>query len=142
MPDAVNLSIRPAAEKDEGATVALWHTCDLVVSYNDPVKDFRFARGKPNSDILLGTNADGKIIGSVLVGHDGHRGWVYYVAADPACRKQDIGRRMMAAASIWLKERNVPKIMLRVRATNMQVIDFYTHIGFETAPRTVMQKWL
>ena len=142
MPDALNLSIRPATEKDADAVVALWRACDLVASYNDPAKDFRFALGKPNSDILLGTVADGRIAGSVLVGHDGHRGWIYYVAADPAYRKQKVGRRMVDAAEAWLKKRGVAKAMLLVRETNTQVVDFYTHIGYEAVPRTVMQRWL
>jgi ribosomal protein S18 acetylase RimI-like enzyme len=88
------LTIRSATADDEAAIAALWQACGLVTSYNDPAKDFRFARDKSNSDVLVGIHEDGNLVGSVMVGHDGHRGWIYYVAADPNYRKQGIGRRM------------------------------------------------
>jgi ribosomal protein S18 acetylase RimI-like enzyme len=84
------VTIRSATANDETAIVALWQACNLVTSYNDPAHDFRFASGKENSDVLVAVN-DGRIIGSVMVGHDGHRGWMYYVAADPRNRKRGLG---------------------------------------------------
>jgi ribosomal protein S18 acetylase RimI-like enzyme len=138
------LTVRSATADDEAAIAALWQTCGLVISYNDPAKDFRFARGKSNSVVLVGVgiHEDGNLVGSVMVGHDGHRGWIYYVAADPNYRKQGIGRRMMGAAEEWLKGRKVVKMMLLVRETNTEIIDFYKRLGFETIPRVIMQKWL
>jgi ribosomal protein S18 acetylase RimI-like enzyme len=137
-----HLTIRGAIPDDEEPIAALWQACGLVTSYNDPAEDLRFARGKSNSDVLVGIDDDGKLVGSVMVGHDGHRGWIYYVAADPNYRKQGIGRRMMEAAEKWLKARKVVKMMLLVRDTNTQVVDFYKRLDFETIPRVIMQKWL
>jgi ribosomal protein S18 acetylase RimI-like enzyme len=136
------LTIRSATADDEATIAALWEACGLVTSYNDPAEDFRFARGKSNSDVLVGIHEDGNLVGSVMVGHDGHRGWVYYVAADPNYRKEGIGRRMTKAAEQWLKDRKVLKVMLLVRETNTPVVDFYKRLGFEIPPRVVMQKWL
>ena len=136
------LTIRPAGPDDETSVVALWRACDLVASYNDPSKDFHFARAKEGSDILVGLDAEQSIVGSVMVGHDGHRGWIYYVAADPNRRSQGIGRSMVDAAEQWLKHKGVVKVMLLVRETNTQVVDFYNGLGFETVPRVIMQKWL
>ena len=139
MPD---LTVRNATSADEAAVVNLWQACGLVTSYNDPALDFRFALARTSSDVLVGVDTEGGIVGSVMVGHDGHRGWVYYVAASPRHRRQGIGRNMVEAAEHWLKERGVGKVMLLVRETNTQVVDFYRHIGFEAVPRVVMQKWL
>jgi ribosomal protein S18 acetylase RimI-like enzyme len=136
------LTIRSATPADETPVAALWRACGLVTSYNDPAEDFRLARGKSNSDVLVGIHEDGNLVGSVMVGHDGHRGWVYYVAADPNYRKEGIGRRMTKAAEQWLKDRKVLKVMLLVRETNTPVVNFYKRLGFEIAPRVVMQKWL
>jgi ribosomal protein S18 acetylase RimI-like enzyme len=133
--------IRSAHEADEATVVALWRACGLVVPYNDPVADFRFARAKPASDVLVAEHG-GQIVGSVMVGHEGHRGWLYYVAAAPDLRGQGIGKATVAAAEQWLKDRGVPKAMLLVRDTNTQVQGFYERLGFETSPRVVMQKWL
>ena len=137
-----DVTIRSATADDEDAVVALWRACGLTVAYNDPAADFRFARAKANSDVLIGMDGERVIVGSVMVGHDGHRGWVYYVAADPNRRDNGVGRAMMQAAETWLEQRNVVKVQLMVRETNTPVIAFYERLGFETIPRTVMQKWL
>jgi len=136
------LTIRSATAEDEPRVVALWRSSGLVASYNDPSKDFHFARAREGSDILVGLDAEQAIVGSVMVGHDGHRGWLYYVAADPAHRNRGIGRSMVEAAEQWLKDRGVVKVMLLVRETNTAVVDFYQTLGFEAVPRVIMQKWL
>jgi len=136
------LSIRCASADDEENIVALWRTCGLETPHSDMAQDFRFARAKPNSDILVGVGPEGRIFGSVMVGHDGHRGWLYHVATAPDCQLQGIGRQMVAASEEWLRDRGVAKVMLLVRDTNRQVVDFYNHLGFEAVPRVVMQKWL
>ncbi len=136
------LTIRAADPVDEAAAVALWRACGLVVPHNDPAADFRFARAGACSDILLGQDATGRIVGSVMVGHDGHRGWLYYVAADPASRGVGVGRRMVQAAEAWLRARGVPKVQLMVRPSNAQAVAFYERLGFEETPRTVMARRL
>jgi ribosomal protein S18 acetylase RimI-like enzyme len=77
------------------------------------------------SDLLVGAEEKGVIVGSIMIGHDGHRGWIYYVAAHPDYRKRGIGRQMTYAAEEWLRERGIVKVMLLVRDTNTQVVDFY-----------------
>ena len=136
------LTIRRALPEDEADVVALWRACDLVASYNDPAADFRFARAGACSDVLVGDDETGRICGSVMVGHDGHRGWLYYVASAPDARGSGIGRHMVQAAETWLRQRGVVKAQLLVRETNTRVVAFYEHLGFEVAPRVVMAKWL
>jgi len=132
------MKIRSATPEDEAAVVALWQACGLTVAYNDPVADFRFAMGKPGSDILVSED----ITGSVMVGHDGHRGWLYYVAVAPSERRRGLGRALVAAAEEWLRQRGVPKVHLMVRETNQAVADFYKRLGYDPMPRLNMQKWL
>lgn len=136
------LTIGAAEAKDEAEAVALWRACGLVVAYNDPGADFRFAVAGACSDVLLGRDAGGRVVGSVMVGHDGHRGWLYYVAADPDLRGRGVGRRMVRAAEAWLRARGVPKVQLMVRPTNTQAAAFYERLGFEETPRTIMARWL
>jgi ribosomal protein S18 acetylase RimI-like enzyme len=135
-------TVRRAVVEDEPAVVALWRASDLVASYNDPVADFRFAKAGPCSDVLVAVDAAGAIAGSVMVGHDGHRGWLYYVAARPASRNEGVGRLVVEAAETWLQERGVVKMQLLVRDTNTKVVSFYEHLGFEVSPRIVMNKWV
>ena len=132
------MKIRSATLGDEAAVTALWKECGLTVPYNDPAADFRFALGKPNSDILVTED----LCGAVMVGHDGHRGWLYYLAVAPARQRQGVGRMLVTAAEQWLAARGVPKVQLMVRETNAAVIAFYRRIGFEPMPRINLQKWL
>ncbi len=136
------LTVRSATGEDEQAVVALWRACNLVASYNDPVADFRFAKAAPCSDVLVAVDTAGEIAGSVMVGHDGHRGWLYYVAAHPDSRGKGVGRQIVQAAEDWLHQRGVVKAQLLVRDTNTRVVGFYEHLGFEVSPRVVMTKWL
>jgi len=136
------LTVKSAVAEDEQAVVALWRACDLVASYNDPVADFRFAKAGPCSDVLVAVDDAGEAAGSVMVGHDGHRGWLYYVAARPTSRNKGVGRRMVQAAENWLRQRGIVKVQLLVRETNTNVVSFYEHLGFEVAPRVVMSRWL
>src|SRR6266567_3028022 len=89
-------TLRPARAEEEAAVVGLWRACGLVVSWNDPVADFRFALGRSNSDILIAADPAGSIVGAAMIGHDGHRGWIYYLAAHPDRRRQGIGTTLAA----------------------------------------------
>jgi ribosomal protein S18 acetylase RimI-like enzyme len=139
---AEKLTVRPGKPEDETAVIVLWRACGLVVSWNDPVADFRRALGRGNSDILIAADPAGTIVGAAMVGHDGHRGWIYYLATDPHRRRRGIGRKLVEAAQAWLKTREIPKLQLIIRETNTDVVRFYERIGFENAPRVIMQKWL
>ena len=134
------IEIRPAMLEDKSETVRLWMACDLVVSYNDPSADFVFAQSAENADILLGLDETGHVVGSVMVGQDGHRGWLYYVAAAPSSRMLGIGRAMVEAAEEWLEGRGITKVQLLVREQNGKVTAFYERLGFEVASRIVMSK--
>lgn len=127
---------------DEVATVVLWRVCNLIASYNDPHADFRFARAGAASEVLIAEDESGRVVGSIMVGHDGHRGWLYYVATDPAARSRGIGRDLVQAAEGWLRDRGVRKTQLLVRQTNAGVVAFYERLGFEQSAVVVMQRWI
>ena len=133
--------IRPARADEAEAAVALWRACNLVVPTNDPLADFHRTRGQAASEVLVAV-AEGALIGSAMVGHDGHRGWIYYLATDPARRGEGIGRALMAAAEAWVLTAGIPKIQLLVRNTNRAVIGFHRGCGFAETPVAVMQKVL
>ncbi|QDH25804.1 GNAT family acetyltransferase [Neokomagataea tanensis] len=136
------LSIRAALAIDEDEVVALWRQTGLTVPYNDPYKDFRFAQQGQSSTVLVGHGAKGPLLASVMVGHDGHRGWLYYVAVASNQQRLGIGRCMVKAAEEWLKGRGIEKMQLMVRETNEQAVAFYEKLGFDVTPRTVMAKWI
>ncbi len=138
---AGSLAIRACDPGDRDAVVALWTACGLVVPWNDPATDLALALSKPNATVLLGL-LDGAVVSSVMVGHDGHRGWFYYLAVAPAQQGHGLGRRMVEAAESWLSDAGMPKVQLLVRNANQRVLAFYARLGYATAPVTMMQKWL
>lgn len=126
----MGLEIASASPADKAAVVGLWHEAGLTRPWNDPDKDFDSAHAGPVSDILLAREG-GDLVGSVMVGFDGHRGWVYYLAVAPARQGKGIGRALMQAAEQWLTARDCPKIQLMVRDDNAGARGFYAAIGYQ-----------
>jgi ribosomal protein S18 acetylase RimI-like enzyme len=135
------LSVAAIEDADINDVIALWQRCGLTRPWNDPATDIALARQGPNATVLAGRDDSG-IVGSVLVGHDGHRGWVYYVAVDPDCRHKGYGRVIMDAAEDWLRGRGIEKLQLMVRPDNAQVQAFYQSLGYFEQQRIIYAKWL
>jgi ribosomal protein S18 acetylase RimI-like enzyme len=76
-----------------------------------------------------------------MVGHDGHRGWVYYLAVQPVSQRQGIGRALMAACERWVQDHGIPKIQLMVRSTNAGVISFYEELGYADSDVVVLGRF-
>jgi ribosomal protein S18 acetylase RimI-like enzyme len=137
MPDT--LTINDLAADEIEAAVALWETCGLTRLWNDPRADARVALEGPSSTILAGRDARG-LAATAMVGADGHRGWVYYLAVAPDRRRLRYGQAMMRAAEAWAAARGMPKIQLMVRSDNVATVDFYKAIGYVREPVSVLSK--
>lgn len=135
------LAITQIEDADISAVVSLWERCALTRPWNDPASDIALARKGANSTILIGRE-DERIVASAMVGHDGHRGWVYYVAVDPDRRGHGLGRAIMDAAEDWLRAAGIAKLQLLVRRDNAKAGAFYKAIGYDEAPVTVVAKWI
>lgn len=135
------LAIASITDADVEEVVALWQRCGLTRPWNDPHADIALARRRDNSTVLVGRNDDA-IVATVMVGHDGHRGWVYYVAVDPDSQERGHGRAIMAAAEDWLRAAGIAKLQLLVRRENAQANAFYGSLGFELSTSVMFQKWL
>ena len=135
------LAIAEIADADVAAVIALWQACGLTRPWNDPTADIALARRGPNSTILIGRDGDA-IVATAMVGHDGHRGWVYYVATDLERRGYGYGRVIMNAAEDWLRAAGMAKVQLMVRRENSKAGAFYQSIGYAEAQTIVFAKWL
>src|SRR5262245_7976272 len=107
------MEIRPFAMADEEAAVALWRRCDLTRPWNDPHRDIR-RKVRVRPDLFLVAVVDGAVVGTVMVGYDGHRGWINYLGVDPDHRRRGLGRALMAEAERLLHAEGCPKINLQV----------------------------
>ncbi|MGO4296335.1 GNAT family acetyltransferase [Glutamicibacter sp. MCAF14] len=135
------MQITELSEKYLHQAVDLWEATGLTRPWNDPLADARRALHEPTSTVLAMIEND-QVVGTAMTGHDGHRGWLYYVAVDPRRQGNGLGRSLVDAASLWLRERAVPKVQLMVRSENAAVIDFYERLGFEDQQVVVLGRRL
>ena len=126
---------------DIPALVALWEACGLTRPWNDPERDARLAIEGATSTIL-GLRDGEALIASVMIGLDGHRGWIYYLAVAPERRREGLGRALMDAAEAWLRARGAPKLQLMVRTTNEEALGFYEALGLERQEVVTLGRFL
>ncbi|MBD5786828.1 GNAT family acetyltransferase [Cellulosimicrobium terreum] len=130
------VEIGDITDGDVPAVVDLWRACELTRPWNDPWRDLEDARLGATSTVLVarrapdaGTGRDG-VVATAMVGVDGHRGWVYYLAVDPTLQGTGLGREMVVAAEAWLVAQGARAVRLMVRSTNTAVRGFYERLGY------------
>jgi ribosomal protein S18 acetylase RimI-like enzyme len=124
------LEIRPFRTDDLAGVIGLWHSCDLTRPWNDPSKDIARKLGV-NPEWFLVAILSNELVGSIMVGYEGHRGWINYLAVLPAFRRQGIGTELMETAEGILRAAGCPKINLQVRAgSDEELSRFYRRLGF------------
>jgi ribosomal protein S18 acetylase RimI-like enzyme len=124
------LTLRPYKPEDQKAVVALWEACRLVVPQNNPIADIQ-SKMQFQPDLFLVAVSDNRLVGTVMAGYEGHRGWINYLAVAPEKRRQGIAKAMMVWVERELRALGCPKINLQVRQTNTAVIHFYRAVGFK-----------
>jgi len=136
------MEIRACTDADETAVIALWDASGLTINpLNDARADIALCRASGHGEVLVGED-DGELIATIMVGHDGHRGWYYYLASAPDRQRQGLGRAMVEAGEAWLKARGLSKAELMVRDINAGAIAFYENIGYVQEPVKVLSRRL
>jgi ribosomal protein S18 acetylase RimI-like enzyme len=130
-----------ASAADADQVVTLWERCGLTRPWNDPRADFSRALAGATSTVLIARDGE-TVTASVMVGDDGHRGWVYYLAVAPDRRGRGLGRAAMAAAEAWLRMHGAPKVQIMVRDGNEAATAFYRALGYEAQPVAVFGRFL
>ncbi len=124
------MRIRAFEPEDTEPVVALWESVGLTRPWNDPRKDIaRKLTVQPELFVVAVDDGD-RIVGSVMAGFDGHRGWMNYLAAAPTARGIGIGRALVEHVEAALRELGCPKVNLQVRSSNGRVVAFYEHLGY------------
>lgn len=136
------MQIRPYADSDHDAVVAFWNAVlPDSAPHNDPVTSIR-NKLAVERDLFFVAENDGALVGTVMGGYDGHRGWVYSVAVDPGFRRRGIATSLIEHLEAALIQRGCLKLNLQVRSTNSEVIAFYKTVGFDVEERISMGKRL
>jgi ribosomal protein S18 acetylase RimI-like enzyme len=137
----MEMHIRPFQALDQEAVVSLWERCGLIRPLNDPHADIR-RKLKVRPDLFLVGLLDGRVVASIMAGYEGHRGWLNYLAVDPAYQRRGFARSIVSEAERRLRASGCPKINLQVRSSNQGVIEFYRRIGYSVDDVVSMGKRL
>lgn len=133
------MEIGDLTPQEADLATALWAEAGLVRAWNDPHADIAAALACPTSNILAARNG-GRVVGTVMAGYDGHRGWLYYVAVAADQRGSGLGRALVEAAEQWLLGQGARVIRLMIRSENEAVAGFYQALGYEGSNLLVMGK--
>ncbi len=132
---------RPFAPGDRDELIAVWRACDLLRPWNDPNRDVDRKLGQdPEGLIVLEVRS--MLVGAVMVGFDGHRGWINYLAVHPDHRRRGYGARLVEAAESHLERLGCPKVNLQIRRSNHAVVAFYERLGYSVDEAVSMGKRL
>lgn len=135
------MQIRSYSASCESAVISLWERCGLIRPWNDPKKDIA-RKMKNDPDLLLVGLKGESLIGTIMIGYEGHRGWINYLAIDPNHRREGYARQLMLVAEHLLAERGCPKVNLQVRTDNRDAVDFYKALGYQIDDVTTLGKRL
>jgi len=123
------MEIRVFKSSDRAEVITLWEELELVVPWNNPDKDIDRKLSVDPNTFFVG-EVEGKLIATMMVGYDGHRGWVNYLAVTPSQQRRGYASKLMAYAEEILTAKGCPKLNLQVRGTNQKVLRFYESIGY------------
>jgi ribosomal protein S18 acetylase RimI-like enzyme len=135
-------TVRLYRDADHGAVAELWNLVFPDPSpYNEPAQSIRRMTAEA-PDLFFVAELDAELVGTVLAGWDGHRGWIYSLAVAPAHRRKGLGAALLDHAVAELRRRDCPKINLQVRGDNESVIAFYERQGFVMEDRASLGRRL
>lgn len=136
------MHIRPFKDSDTAAVTVLW----TEIFPDDPPHNAPAVviaqKLKCQPELFFVGVVDGAIVGTVLSGYDGHRGWLYSVAVNPRHRREGLGSKLIEHAEQALAAIGCTKVNLQVRASNAAVAAFYQDLGYAVEERVSMGKRL
>jgi ribosomal protein S18 acetylase RimI-like enzyme len=136
------MEIRPFRPGDQQAVIDLWKEIfNYPTPHNDPALVIRL-KLQVQPDLFLVAIENQTVVGTVLGGYDGHRGWIYSLAVAPHSRRRGIATALVQGMEHLLRQLHCPKINLQVLAENAEVIAFYKHLGYAVEQRISLGKIL
>ena len=125
------MEIRTLTAEDYDGVYALWMTIKgfAIRSIDDSREGVeRFLRRNPTTSVVA--VEDGRVVGSILCGHDGRRGYIYHTAVHPGHRRRGIGAGLVESAMEALKQKGISKVALVAFAGNEAGNAFWERLGF------------
>jgi ribosomal protein S18 acetylase RimI-like enzyme len=134
------IDIRPFVIEDTDGVLEVWSLAGMTTPERNPRADIQKKLRHSPESFFVGL-FEGKVAATVMVGYDGHRGWIYALAVRPDLQRKGIGSQMMEQAENWLREHGCPRAKLQIDEARGDVAGFYRKLGYEVQPLVSMAKW-
>lgn len=134
------IEIRPFVIEDTDGVLEVWSLAGMTTPERNPRADIQKKLRHSPESFFVGM-LEGKVAATVMVGYDGHRGWIYSLAVRPDLQRKGIGRQMMEEAENWLRQQGCPQAKLQIDEARSDVAGFYKKLGYEVHPLVSMAKW-
>jgi ribosomal protein S18 acetylase RimI-like enzyme len=115
----------------------LWHAAGLILRPGDELEDVKLKLQR-DPDLFLVAEHDDTIVGGVIGGWDGRRGWIYHLAVRPEHQRKGIGVRLVRELEKRLVDKGAKKVNAQIYKSNEQSSKFFKAIGYEAQPDLVM----
>jgi len=115
----------------------LWQAAGLILRPGDELEDVKLKLQR-DPDLFLVTEQDDEIVGSVMGGWDGRRGWIYHLAVKPEHQRHGIGAGLVREVEKRLVAKGAKKVNAQVYKLNERSSEFFKAIGYETQPDLIM----
>ena len=136
------IKIRRFKKKDKNSVIALWKDVfNPQKPHNDPELVINM-KVSFNDGLFFVACENTKIIGTIMAGYDGHRGWIYSLAVLQKYRRKGIGTKLVKKALNELINLGCVKVNLQINKDNQSVVNFYKKVGFSIEDRISMGKKL
>ena len=134
------IEIRPFVIEDTDGVLDVWSLAGMTTPERNPRADIQKKLRHSPESFFVGT-FEGKVVATVMVGYDGHRGWIYSLAVRPDLQRKGIGSQMMEHAENCLRQHGCPRAKLQIDEARSDVAGFYKKLGYEVQPLVSMAKW-
>jgi len=134
----MTIIIRNFKSSDKDSIIDLWkNVFNPMDFHNDPENAFNM-KSKHKDNLFFVAEENAQVIGTVIAGFDGHRGWIYSLAIKPEVRNKGIAKLLVKKAVEELKKLGCLKVNLQINSDNADVVDFYKKMGFQVEDRISM----
>jgi len=134
------IGIRPFVIEDTDAVLEVWSLAGMTTPERNPRADIQKKLRHSPESCFVGV-LEGRVVATVMVGYDGHRGWIYSLAVKPDLQRKGIGSQMMEHVENWLRQHGCPRAKLQIDEARSDVAGFYEKLGYEVQPLVSMAKW-
>ena len=134
------IDIERFTESDRNGVIALWNIVFPEEPVHNAPSEMISRKQGVQPDLFFVARQRGQVVGTVMAGYDGVRGWVHKLAVHPDLRRQGLASKLMQRAETALKASGCPKLNLQVRATNAGVVKFYESLGYAVEERVSLGK--